>query len=509
MKVLVIPFLLFVFIQTSFSKISDDCELQLPGFTRDDVFTMLSERPDDSAAQARVRNSVLQGNFETLARNQEILENHNPNYSHKLSSGKISDQKQSGRCWVFGACNAIRGPLIDSGLVESSFEFSQSYIWFFSLFEKANIYFEELSQGFFKKQKDYRKRASLWAQLSDGGFWQWFAYLVKKYGLVPYNQMPDYSGSLSSGNLQKELSYYMTLQAASMKELAEKLKQEGASKKSAISELRAKKKIALAGVLEILRTHLGTPPTGSFQFRVPVKEKKTDDQKTDSPPRGKQKILVAEYDNKSFTARSFADSFVKFKGSDFVPVVYSRKLKEASKFSIADSAIAHSSAGMRTQNLKYLNLTQKRIAALITASIIDGRAIPIAVSMNRLIDHSTGIMHPDLRVREGIYNFRGDENVTEMSQLPAPLANYLRMNSANHLMSLTAVDLNPSDEEIVKFLIENSWGTRNGYKGFYHMYYDWFKKYSWHVVIHKDYLSEEELKAWRGRAKKVTWYEAF
>ena len=62
-----------------------------------------------------------------------------------------------------------------------------------------------------------------------------------------------------------------------------------------------------------------------------------------------------------------------------------------------------------------------------------------------------------------------------------------------HAMTLIAVDV--EDGQIKKWKVENSWGDEVGEKGFFVMSQDWFRLYTHQVVVHKKYLTPEQLKA--------------
>ena len=61
-----------------------------------------------------------------------------------------------------------------------------------------------------------------------------------------------------------------------------------------------------------------------------------------------------------------------------------------------------------------------------------------------------------------------------------------------HAMLLTGVDLT-SKNKSRKWRVENSWGKKRGDKGYDIMTDKWFDEYNYEVVVHKKYLTNEEL----------------
>ena len=61
------------------------------------------------------------------SKNKRMIQQHNFIFSEEIEHKNITDQKQSGRCWLFAALNMARPKLIKELKLES-FELSQSYL---------------------------------------------------------------------------------------------------------------------------------------------------------------------------------------------------------------------------------------------------------------------------------------------------------------------------------------------------------------------------------------------
>ena len=105
-------------------------------------------------------------------------------FSISLEQGKITNQKKSGRCWMFAALNCMRFQVMKHCNLET-FELSQNYTLFYDKLEKSN-YFLNTILDTLEEDTDSRLIAHLLsAPLNDGGQWDMLCAIVDKYGLVP------------------------------------------------------------------------------------------------------------------------------------------------------------------------------------------------------------------------------------------------------------------------------------------------------------------------------------
>ena len=73
-----------------------------------------------------------------MARNREaVVRGEQRTFSHVVKTPDITNQKQSGRCWMFAGLNVLRVEAMKRLKVDQ-FEFSQTYLQFFDKLEKAN-----------------------------------------------------------------------------------------------------------------------------------------------------------------------------------------------------------------------------------------------------------------------------------------------------------------------------------------------------------------------------------
>merc|ERR1719412_1575728 len=110
-------------------------------------------------------------------------------FSHKVAEVKpISNQKASGRCWIFAALNAMRIPFIKDKNLEE-FEFSQAYLFYWDKIERSNYFLNTIADTYYRTPKeDPEGRLGdflLKDPIGDGGQWDMLVNLVEKHGLVP------------------------------------------------------------------------------------------------------------------------------------------------------------------------------------------------------------------------------------------------------------------------------------------------------------------------------------
>ena len=204
--------------------------------------------------------SLLNNPLSNIAKDSSII-NKNPFiFNHEIKNLlPITEQKNSGRCWLFATLNLIRLLAAQHWKVDKikidDLEFSQSYLFFWDKFERYRrslYYFIKLK----KKENNSQYLVHLYKEaLSDGGQWDMAKEIVKKYGIVPKNIMPDSFHATSSNGMNQFLS--------------DNLKQDfiTLSKSNDADHIKLIEKM-MEKVKELLVGFLGEPPTTfDFTFR--------------------------------------------------------------------------------------------------------------------------------------------------------------------------------------------------------------------------------------------------
>ena len=89
--------------------------------------------PSDKA----LRNAIGNNDIRKLALNQENMQDMDTHFSIKVDSKGITDQKSSGRCWLFTGLNVMRAKAL-ARYGFPAFEFSEIYPFFWDQLEKSN-----------------------------------------------------------------------------------------------------------------------------------------------------------------------------------------------------------------------------------------------------------------------------------------------------------------------------------------------------------------------------------
>lgn len=213
--------------------------------------------------QQALQNAVVKNGITASAENISSHTKNTPVFSVDLATGKVSNQKQSGRCWMFAALNTFRHKLLNQFHLKE-FELSQNYTFFWDKYEKANYFYENiLATG--KEALDSRKVAFLLAvPQQDGGQWDMIVSLFQKYGVVPKSVMPESANSSNSRDLNNYLNKLLRKDAIKLRQLVA----EGKTSE----EIQVEKEKMLAGIYQFLTISLGTPPT-EFDFEYRDEEK--------------------------------------------------------------------------------------------------------------------------------------------------------------------------------------------------------------------------------------------
>ena len=412
-------------------------------------------------------NAVTNNEINKLALNRRIISGEDGQFSHKIKTKGITNQKSSGRCWMFAGFNVMRPKVIhEQGL--DSFEFSTSYLQFWDKMEKSNLYLEDVIE---LRKADRLDREWLlineW-MVGDGGWWNYVVGLVSKYGVVPSPVMPETHSSENTRTMNLVLDRLLRAKANGILAAAKK----GAS----VEDLRKLKEKGLADVYRFLVINLGEPPK-EFEWRYKVKaeknEKESGEQEGAFPP------VAEEFTEwKTFTPQSFYREFVGLDLNDFV-CLYNDPSQEIGAHFRFDRA--RNMAGAKDMNFANIGIEEMKSTAI--KSVLANEPMWFAVNMG--FDQSTehGVMEVDLFDYETLFDLELDLTKAERSRFGA--------GASNHAMVLMGVDLKEGKSR--KWLVENSWGDDKGRKGKWTLYDGWFTEHVYTIIVNKKHVSPETL----------------
>ena len=132
---------------------------------------------NDKSITANALNRELQGKIDHY-------------FKYRVNVRGITDQLQSGRCWMFTSMNVLRPSIMEKyGLNE--FDFSHNYLYFWDIFEKSNLFLENIIATGSKPMDDFEVITLFRSPVDDGGVWNSYYNLAVKYGVVPQSVMPE------------------------------------------------------------------------------------------------------------------------------------------------------------------------------------------------------------------------------------------------------------------------------------------------------------------------------
>jgi bleomycin hydrolase len=454
------------------------------GVSSEWVQSMIEQDKAVDGKTSRLRDVVQRVGFSQTALNRSILAQHNSDYTVDLSRGPITDQKSSGRCWIFAGLNMVRSMMIAQNANLKNLELSQNYLHFFNMLEKSNSQLEHVVDTIYKpvgSKSSFERHEAVIPGISDGGWYEYFAFLVTKYGMVPKAAMPETISSESTNVLLDELNASLAATAAEMIANAKLFK---AGRKANLSQ--EIKRRGMTRVWSILATHLGDPPS-RIEYR------------TNGEPKTTGGITSTPAQVKSMTPQEFAKKVAKFNPSDYVSITSYPEKKLDTVYEVPKSAIGAAKPGEPKFDLRFLNVSSERMEQLAARAIKGGQPVWFAADIGQDTDRATGIMHPRIFDRDAVYPKDAQAPTLNRKQ-----RSYFRQITPNHAMLLTGFDRPSLKRPIVKFKVENSWNDKTGDKGIYHMYHEWFMQNVFEVVVHKKFLTAAERARYAGKAVEIT-----
>ena len=203
-------------------------------------------------AEKAMRNAISNVGISKMAVNQENAGAKDKNFSIEVKNTGITDQKSSGRCWLFTGLNVLRGRAMKK-LDTKNLVLSQCHLFFYDQLEKSNLFLQGVIDTRKQPIDSEMVRWLFQHPLSDGGTYTGVADLATKYGVIPADVMPEtyVSNSTSEfcGHLKRKLREFgITLREKSEAGMGEK-------------QLQALKVEQLGTVYRMLVMAYGVPPT--------------------------------------------------------------------------------------------------------------------------------------------------------------------------------------------------------------------------------------------------------
>ena len=422
------------------------------GNITNDMLRKFASESKLTGSERAISNALAAGPVSGLALNQANQTEQNTYFSNSVPSKGITDQKSSGRCWLFTGLNVLRAELINKKRL-NGMEFSQNYLFFYDQLEKANLFLQAIIDT---RDKPMDDQTVLWLfqnPLSDGGTFTGVADLVSKYGLVPVGAMPD-------NYTTKNTSQFTTFLKRKLREDALQLREQAKASEKSLQQLKERQ---LSEIYKML----------VMGFGEPVKEFTWAPKDTDG-----------RYcaDPKKYTPQSFyKEMFTNDLQNDFIMLMNDPTRPYWKTYEIQYDRHVYDG-----HNWLYLNLPMDEIKECAIASIKDSTMMYFSCDVVKFLDRSRGIADLANYDYEDIFGVKFGMNKAQRIQS--------HDSGSSHAMTLKAVDLDEKGKP-VKWKVENSWGASSGHNGHIIMTDEWFDEYMFRLVVNKKYASEKIQKA--------------
>lgn len=401
-------------------------------------------------ASAVIRRAVTKNGIYSSAYDVQAEIDNTPVFSIELDTGKVANQKQSGRCWMFAALNTMRHDIKDMFKLPDGFELSQSYTFFWDKFEKANYFYENILATA-DEALDSRKVAFLLqTPQQDGGQWDMIVAIIEKYGVVPQTVYPESQASSASRELNLTLNLKLRKDAVTLRNLV--------AAGATVEAINAAKTDMLKGIYRFLSLTLGEPPV-QFDF-----EYRDEDNNY--------------HFEKDLTPKAYYDKFVGWDLGEYVSIINAPTADKPYNHTYGVEMLGNVVGG---REVKHLNVDMDTFKSLAINQLTAGQSVWFGVDMGPQVARDSGLM------ATGVYN------EAELFGLDLAMTKAERLDYGEslmtHAMVLTGVDI--VADKSTKWKVENSWGEKAGKKGYYTMSDDWMNEYCYQIVVKKEFLPDE------------------
>ena len=410
---------------------------------------------EQTAADVAIRNAMAQTSLSVLATDISTLKGvTRSEFSYQVNTKGITNQKQSGRCWLFTGLNVLRSQAINKHNLPK-LELSQVYLFFFDQLEKSNLFLQGVIDT---ADKPFDDRFVDWLfcnPLSDGGTFTGVADLVEKYGVVPKEAMPETYSSNNTSQIASQMKWQLRDYGMQLRKLAAA----GSQKK----QLEAEKVKMLGNIYHMLTLAYGVPPTEfRWEFRTASGSLVSDKTYT---PKEFYKELWGDYNLNEQTILVMNDPSREY--GKVYRIQYDR----------------HTYDG---HDWVYLNLPMEQIKPIAIEMIKNNEAMYISCDVGKFLNRSLGtcdMNNFDYKSLLGV-----DLTMDKRERI------LTHASGSSHAMTLIAVDVDAATKAPLRWMVENSWGKESGFNGNLIMTDEWFDEYMFRFVFDKKYVPAEILK---------------
>ena len=402
-----------------------------------------------------LENAVTHNGIHASLETRKSAVENTPVFSLDLTKDKVTNQKASGRCWMFAALNTFRHKMISSFQLED-FELSQAHTFFWDKYEKSNWFLEQVIATADQELTSRKVAFLLQTPQQDGGQWDMVVSLFEKYGVVPKSVYPE---SISSSN-SRELNTYLNKLLRQDAQILRDLIHSGADSEAVAS----KKQALLQEIFNFLAMSLGLPPR-EFDFSYRDKDNQF-------------------HTESGLTPQSFYKKYVDLQLDDYVSIINAPTTDKPYGKSYTVDMLGNV---VGSRPVRYLNVPMDRLKELAIAQMKAGETVWFGSDVGQVSNRKAGILATD------VYDFEAGMDI-HLTQDKAGRLDYAE-SLMTHAMVLTGVDLDEVGQPR-KWKVENSWGDKVGTDGYFVASDAWMDEYTYQIVVRKEFLTADELAAY-------------
>ena len=456
------------------------------------------------------KNAITNNNLLTVILNNDFIQNRKEIFAKKIDIDvKSSNQNNSGRCWLFAFLNVMRLKMIEKYKLNSDFEFSQTYLFFYDKLEKANYFLNKIIENK-KEPSDSRIMTFLLNNpISDGGQYNMAANLINKYGIIPSTAMKETFQSNNTHHMNQILKARLKYYAYMIHE-------------NKYSNLDTLVKKAMNEIYRILVIFLGKPVTkftweynckkGGSRTQTSKKNKRSSRKKEQGSRKKKRdsrkkKSCRKVYNViKNITPLDFYKKIVPFNVDDHISLIHNPMRPYNKVYNV--KYVNNMKKGNATN---YINVPINILKETIIKSINNKDAIGFASEIDFHKHTKLGLLDKNLFNYKDTFGFE-----LEMEKKDA-LKYY--NNSLKHAMVFKGYTKNAdvnnksnkkgNTKSIRRWLVENSWGDETGKHGNFTMGDSWFDDYVYQIVVHKKYVPRKLIKLLKAKPVELAPWDPF
>lgn len=435
--------------------VSSHTVAQAQGGIDPDMMTRLQESYQPTAADRAIHNALNTADINTLAASADNRANFDNEFTYRVPSVGITDQKRSGRCWLFTGLNVLRSQAIKNNDI-NKLKLSQAYNFFYDQLEKSNLFLQSIIDTAGDDINDRRVQWLFRNALSDGGQYTGVSDIITKYGVVPDYAMPE---TYSSNNT----ATFSRLLGLKLKEWGLELRDMIAGKAKP-KEVAKRKEQMLAETYRLLALNYGTPPA-KFTYT-------------------KRDYTGAIESTREYTPLEFYNELMgNDLHSDYIMIMNDPTRPYHKMYEI--DLYRHTYDG---QNWTYINLPMDEIKQMAIESIKDSTMMYMSCDVGKFHNRTNGTLD--------INNYDYDALLGTTFGMDKRQRILTGASGSSHAMTLVAVDIDPATGNPTKWLVENSWGDGPN-NGHIVITDRWLDEYLFRLVINKKYIPAKTLEITR------------